>query len=312
MIDKKDILILKELDINSRQSNAQIARKVKLGKDTINYRIKKLEEKGIITGYFPLVNYFKLGKQMIKLLIKFNNLGEKGEKNLAVFFQKYDQVVWFARTEGHYDLIVTIRFNDLKEIYKILEELKNNFPTNIKENKILLSPSFEFLSEKYLYEEGEKGYSNKAEITDKQEVIDEKDLKIISELEDNARKPIINIAEKIKITPEAILVRIKKLKQKEIIQHYKVRINFEKLEYNYHHILISLKDYSKLEDIKEYYRQSKHCTFMMNYEGAYDFHLEWVTKHGEFRAKINELRERFGDFISDYKSITIFDEYKIL
>ncbi len=312
MIDKKDILILKELDINSRQSNTQIAKKVKLGKDTVNYRIKKLEEKEIMAGYFPLVNYFKLGKQMIKLLIKFNNLGEKGEKDIAIFFQKYDQVVWLARTEGHYDLIVTIRVSNLREIYGILGELKNNFPTNVKENKILLSPSFEFLNEKYLYEKGERGYSSKAEITDKQEVIDEKDLKIISELEDNARKPLINIAEKIGITPEAKLARIKKLKQKEIIQHYKVRINFEKLEYNYHHILISLKDYSKLEEIKKYYKESEHCTFMMNYEGEYDFHLEWVTKHGEFRAKINELRERFGDFISDYKSITIFEEYKIL
>lgn len=312
MINKKDILILKELDKDSRQSNVQIARKVKLGKDTVNYRIKKLEEKNIITGYFPLINYFKLGKQVIKLLIKFNNLGEKGEKEIAQFFQQYNDVVWVARTEGHYDLITTIRIDNLKEIYEILKKLKTQFPTNIKENEILLSPGFEFLNEKYLYDKKETIQTIKTEATNNIVKLDEKDKIILRELEKNARMPIINIAEKINITPEATLARIKKLKQQEIIQHYKVRINFEKLGYDYHHIFISLKDYSKLEQLKQFYRNSNHCTFIMNYEGTYDLHLEWVTKHGEFRNKINELREKFGNFISDYKSITIFDEYKIL
>ena len=47
----KDKKILYQLDLNSRQSNAQIANKEKLRKDTVGYRIKALEEKGIISGY---------------------------------------------------------------------------------------------------------------------------------------------------------------------------------------------------------------------------------------------------------------------
>jgi len=312
MIDKKDTLILKELDKNSRQSNTQIAKKVKLGKDTVNYRIKKLEEKGILRKYFPLINYFKLGKQVIKFLIKFNNLGGKEEKEIANFFQKEKDVVWLARTEGNYDLIVTLRITNLKEIYQILKKLKKQFPTNIKENKILLSPEFEFLNEKYLYSKNETKYLVKSMVEDKIINIDEKDKKILIEIENNARTPIIKIAEKIKLTPEATLVRIKKLKKQEIIQHYKIRIDFEKLNYNYHHIFISIKDYSKIEQIKKYYQESEYCTFIMFYEGEYDLHLEWVTKSGEFRRRVNELREKFGEAISDYQSLTIFKEYKIL
>ena len=60
MLSKKDKQVLKELDINSRQSISQIAKKTHINKETVNYTIKKLEKDEIIQGYFSLVNYFKL------------------------------------------------------------------------------------------------------------------------------------------------------------------------------------------------------------------------------------------------------------
>ena len=40
-IDLKDRKILYELDLNSRQSNSTLGKKVGLSKDIVNYRIKK-------------------------------------------------------------------------------------------------------------------------------------------------------------------------------------------------------------------------------------------------------------------------------
>ena len=45
-LDLKDKKILEQLDLNSRQSNSQIAKKVGLSKDAIGYRIK---------NFFPLL-----------------------------------------------------------------------------------------------------------------------------------------------------------------------------------------------------------------------------------------------------------------
>jgi len=52
-IDLKDRKILYHLDLNCRQSNAQIGKKVRLSKEVVNYRIKRMEEEGIII--FPTV-----------------------------------------------------------------------------------------------------------------------------------------------------------------------------------------------------------------------------------------------------------------
>ena len=50
-IDLKDRKILYELDLNCRQSNAQIGKKVGLSRKVVEYRIKRMEEEGIITKH---------------------------------------------------------------------------------------------------------------------------------------------------------------------------------------------------------------------------------------------------------------------
>ena len=47
-IDLKDRKILYELDLNCRQSNTRIGKKVGLKRDIVSYRIKRLQKQGVI------------------------------------------------------------------------------------------------------------------------------------------------------------------------------------------------------------------------------------------------------------------------
>ena len=60
-IDIKDHKILYQLDVDALQSAAQIAKKVGLSKDSVNYRIKKMFKSGIIRHYYPVLNTPYLG-----------------------------------------------------------------------------------------------------------------------------------------------------------------------------------------------------------------------------------------------------------
>ena len=72
-IDAKDIKILAELDKNARQSNIQIGKKVKLGKDVVKYRINKMIEQRTILRFHTVINYFKLGIIKFKLYLRLTN-----------------------------------------------------------------------------------------------------------------------------------------------------------------------------------------------------------------------------------------------
>ena len=62
-IDLKDRKILYYLDLNSRQSFAEIGKKVGLSKNAITYRIKRLEKEGLINNYYTAIN-FKIHKDL--------------------------------------------------------------------------------------------------------------------------------------------------------------------------------------------------------------------------------------------------------
>jgi len=70
-IDLKDRKILYELDLNCRQSNAQIGKKVGLKRDMVAYRIKRLEQSGIIKNFWTAINTFKLGYLVFRIYINF-------------------------------------------------------------------------------------------------------------------------------------------------------------------------------------------------------------------------------------------------
>ena len=52
-LDLKDRKILYELDKNSRQSFADIAKKVRLSKEVVQYRVKRLQDEGYINYFSP-------------------------------------------------------------------------------------------------------------------------------------------------------------------------------------------------------------------------------------------------------------------
>ena len=75
-IDLKDRKILYELDLNCRQSNAQIGKKVGLSKEVVTYRIKRMEDEGVITRYWTAIDTMKLGYYIYRIYISFQNITE--------------------------------------------------------------------------------------------------------------------------------------------------------------------------------------------------------------------------------------------
>ena len=68
MIDAADQKILELLQGNARLSNAELAEAVGLNASSVFERVKKLERKGIITGYVATVDPEKLGKPLLAFI----------------------------------------------------------------------------------------------------------------------------------------------------------------------------------------------------------------------------------------------------
>ena len=60
-LDDVDRSILHQLQLNARQTDTEIAEKVDVTSTTVRNRLDKLEEKGVIRGYHPEINYEQAG-----------------------------------------------------------------------------------------------------------------------------------------------------------------------------------------------------------------------------------------------------------
>jgi DNA-binding Lrp family transcriptional regulator len=86
-LDLKDRKILYELDINSRQSFNELSKKVGLSKDSVIYRIKKLQDSGIIKHFHTVIDVGKLGFISFRLYLKLQNSTPQKEAEIIKFLK---------------------------------------------------------------------------------------------------------------------------------------------------------------------------------------------------------------------------------
>ena len=132
-IDLKDRKILYELDLNARQSDAAIGRKVNLSKDVVNRRIRKLIEKGVRIYFYTIVDATRLGYISGRFIIKFQHDTPEKEIEMINLLIAKPYTWWIGQIEGQRDLCFTIWAKDTYALYDIIREIQQEFKWLIKD-----------------------------------------------------------------------------------------------------------------------------------------------------------------------------------
>ncbi len=125
LLDEMDLGILKILQGDCRTPLEQIANELGVPKSTIHYRIKRLEEEGIVEGYYAKVNHARLGKDYLTITFVRAKYGPGYHKKAG---QKFTQIpgVWGVYfIFGENDFIIISRSNDREDYLQKLEEIMN-------------------------------------------------------------------------------------------------------------------------------------------------------------------------------------------
>ena len=132
-LDKKDLMILKEISNNCRISSLDLAEKTNLSLDAIRYRLKNLEKNKIINGYTIYLDNEVLNQFRYKIMIQIHGPNEEKENKIINFAEKFSNVVYSVKTFGVWDLEIDLEVNNPEEFNKILREIKNSNSDIIKE-----------------------------------------------------------------------------------------------------------------------------------------------------------------------------------
>ena len=141
----------------------------------------------------------------------------------------------------------------------------------------------------------------KFEISDNEQAkikIDEKDKIILKMISQDSRVKIVDIAHKVKLTPEAVLYRLRRLEKEKIILSSSMIFNSKKLGYHFVDILLEINPFSSevQEKIKKFSRQNKrvnHLLFLINQPNCL---IQIIFKtQDELEETIKEIKSIFLD-----------------
>lgn len=120
-IDSLNQKILRCLQENARQSNAEIGRKVGISSPAVSERIKKMEDMGIIEGYKALVSPFEIGYQLKAIITLRAFMGK-----LKPFLEKvksFDEVVNCYRITGDENIVMEVVLKNNKHLERFIDNL---------------------------------------------------------------------------------------------------------------------------------------------------------------------------------------------
>jgi len=121
MYDTIDIKIMNLLQSDARISNADIARKLKMAPSGILERIRKLEERGLITGYEARIDSREVGLGLLVFL--FVRTDEKvGELVAARLIARIPEVLEVHHVAGEDCYLVKLRVRDTEHLSRVMRE----------------------------------------------------------------------------------------------------------------------------------------------------------------------------------------------
>lgn len=314
-LDLKDKKILYELDKDCRQTCSQIAKKVGLSTEVVNYRIKRFEKEEIITQYQVALNLAKMGIVQFKILLSFQHMTSEKLDKIIDKLDKNKSVKWIVSCKGNWDLLIALEAKSLQEIDRVKDEVLSYFQGFVNQKAISICTYAEVYDRDFLV--GKSG-SDRIRILvskEKEEKLDEIDMKILRQLAENARKPIVDIAFSLKTSARVVNYRIRQLVKRGIITGFRIALNYEKLGIQFYKLFIYLDnpEERRFADLMNYLRHNKNVIHNLKVLGNWDLEPELeVYSEKEFNSNLQELKDRFSDIIKNIEIVTIEKEHKFV
>ncbi|MCA9496047.1 MAG: AsnC family transcriptional regulator, partial [Nanoarchaeota archaeon] len=209
IITDKDVLILQKLLEDGRKSSASISKEIDLGREIVNYRIKRLIKENLIVKFVPRINEKAMHFQEYIILLKLNLDDEVSKQKFAYDTIGNKYLIWTIKSDSGWDLIVRLYAASNDEFKEKLAEILDGFSSVLTNYYTIISSDEIKENEKEVIsrELFQKDISKKDFSVIKEDVfgqVDDKDKEILNLLETDARIQYKEIGEKLEISADTV------------------------------------------------------------------------------------------------------------
>ena len=136
-VDELDKTILQGMTSHGDMSHRQLALKLKMPLSTLELRVKKLTESGVIAGYAYAVNPTKYGLRVFNLLIFAKGISAPLHKALHQFCKEHAHVIYLIECLGSWDYVLGVEIEQAEEVTTIVQDLYDQLGNYINHIRLL-------------------------------------------------------------------------------------------------------------------------------------------------------------------------------
>ncbi|MFH1589194.1 MAG: Lrp/AsnC family transcriptional regulator [archaeon] len=312
-IDLKDKRILSLLSDDARTPLTQIAKKVQLSRDSVDYRIKRLQEKGVILKFFPNLNYDKLGYYIFHVFLLIDELDKKEQNNLIKTLKEHDNIFSVIEYSDRWDLEIVLIAENLLVFDKIISDIAGQFPNLILEKdklEIIRRYNSSYLPPLLR----EKGHEKEAIIHHRVPTakVDDIDIKILSILSEDCRISTYKIGATLGLSADTINYRIKNLLKEEVIKNFTILVNLSILKYSWYTFSVEMKmfNYENEKKFESFLDKNHNIIRSVKTLGGWDLLLYVVVENPrEFHHIVKDLKNTFANIVRNYQTWVAYKEH---
>lgn len=312
-MDVKDRKILEVLDLEPKIPLSRLAKKVRISQQVVDYRVKKLQEQGIINHFGTLLNLSYLGFQQYRIFFQFADISQEQKEIIIKYLHNHSQVYWAALVGNIWDLLIVVFVKDYEGLEKFLDDLFQNFKGVFKDYESYYTLYHEFYGHKYLENNTKSFFVLDYARNNEQIILDKVDYLILDKIKSNCRLSSLEISKECNVSYKTVQNRIHLMEKFGLIAGYRIFLHSEDLNYKAYFLLISFQHYAK--DIEKkllaYAKEHSAITQSLKLFGRHSilFHIR-VQEYQELQNIIIEMRNKYP-IIGTYEVIPVFENISI-
>ncbi|VVB58775.1 HTH-type transcriptional regulator Ptr2 [Candidatus Anstonella stagnisolia] len=310
-LDNIDRRIMYELYVNSRMPLSALAKKMRMSKQRLNYRIQKLYREGSIKAFITMIDRAKLRYTFDMFCYEISPYSELQEKTIFKKLLALNPSMLF-KCDGKWNLMIGFVIPNVYELAEKQQQVHFLLRGHmVNEFHFLHMKSLRFRMP--LSDEEIRAPIFSIGIQSQPVILDDKDTKILSALSINARASYLELSKKLKMPPETIRYRIKQLEKSRVIQGYSISVDPNL--YGAHHYRIYVKlnvpDSKTFDSVLSYVSTMPTVTRVVTMVGEYNFFYDAVVSGGSELRKIKEhIAHKFFKYLVEQEPIRIYEEYR--
>ena len=318
LLDLKDKKLIALLFMNSRMRLHEISKIVKLSKNSVKYRIERLQKLGYIKNFIPIINYSALGYYTFDILIKFKAKKED-ESHILDYISKHNNVIWASTLFGDWDVFIQFISKDFMQFYEMqLQPFLQKFNDYIDDYEIKIATG-RLKFDQQIHEFSKLVKSEKIEFQKVNDYLGNFSLSIIDldllfYLSKNARASFLEIGMNIGQSLETARNHFNNLIDKGIIIGFTIDFDYVKIGYINYLAFFKFRNISikNENEFKKYITQLSQVQLALKNGNLPEIYMLLMAKSSyEAETLIKDIKEKFYGEIQKVTSILITKDIKI-